>query len=75
MSRIGKQPVTVPAGVKIKFSDGKILVEGPKGPLEQAIHPRVKVELGKLTRTGEKTDFKPDPAGNVLLVTRPDDDR
>jgi len=76
VSRIGKQPVTVPAGVKIKFADGKIVVEGPKGgPLDQAIHPRVKVELGKLTRAGDKTEFNPDPAGNVLVVTRQGDDR
>ena len=31
MSRIGKQPVEVPSGVKVKIADGTIFVEGPKG--------------------------------------------
>src|SRR5579872_763715 len=45
MSRIGKQPVEVPANVKVKIADGKIVVEGPKAPkgLEFAFHPLVKV--------------------------------
>lgn len=39
MSRIGKIPVQVPAGVKIDFHDGTIIVEGPKGKLLQKYHP------------------------------------
>ena len=34
MSRIGKQPVAIPGGVKVKVADGKVVVEGPKGKLE-----------------------------------------
>ena len=34
MSRIGKQPVAIPGGVKVHIADGKIRVEGPKGKLE-----------------------------------------
>ncbi len=46
MSRIGKQPVAIPAGVKVKVADGKVLVEGPKGQkLEFAYHRLIKVEV------------------------------
>jgi len=62
MSRIGKQPVAVPAGVKVRVADGKVLVEGPKGDkLEFAHHRNIQVEY--------------DEAGKVVRVTRPDDDR
>jgi large subunit ribosomal protein L6 len=39
MSRIGKIPVKLPAGVKVSFQDGLITVEGPKGKLTQKYHP------------------------------------
>lgn len=45
MSRIGKQPINVPAGVFAKIEDGVITVKGPKGDLKQAIHPDVAIEL------------------------------
>ena len=46
MSRIGKQPVAVPAGVKVRVADGKVFVEGPKGAkLEQAVHRNIRVEV------------------------------
>ena len=44
MSRIGKQPVAVPAGVKVRVADGKVFVEGPKGKLELAYHRNMRVE-------------------------------
>jgi large subunit ribosomal protein L6 len=75
MSRIGKQPVTIPAGVKVKIADGKVFVEGPKGKLELPYHRNVKVEIGKITKDGEKTTFAPDPAGQFIQVTRKDDER
>jgi large subunit ribosomal protein L6 len=59
MSRIGKQPIAVPAGVKVSVAGGQIKVEGPKGKLEFTHHPNVKVESD----------------GKQLTVTRPDDDR
>jgi large subunit ribosomal protein L6 len=59
MSRIGKQPVAIPAGVKVKLDGGKVHVEGPKGKLELAWHPNMKVESD----------------GAALKVTRPDDER
>ena len=39
MSRIGKQPVAIPAGVKVAVADGKVKVEGPKGKLEFTAPP------------------------------------
>lgn len=38
MSRIGKQPIPVPAGVEIKIEGSKIRVKGPKGLLEKEMH-------------------------------------
>jgi large subunit ribosomal protein L6 len=75
MSRIGKQPVSIPAGVKVKVTDGKVFVEGPKGKLEMPYHRNVKVELGKMTKEGEKVVFTKDPAGPLISVTRIDEER
>ena len=75
MSRIGKQPVTIPAGVKIKISDGKVQVEGPKGKLELNYHRAMKVEIGKVVKTGDQSAFTADAAGGMLQVSRKDDDR
>jgi large subunit ribosomal protein L6 len=75
MSRIGKQPVNIPAGVKVKVTNEKVFVEGPKGKLELATHRNVKVELGKLTRQEDQSVFTPDANGNVLQVKRIDDER
>jgi large subunit ribosomal protein L6 len=61
MSRIGKQPVVIPAGVKLQVVDGKVRVEGPKGKLEMTYHPNMKVEH--------------DDKGKVVKVVRPDDER
>ena len=61
MSRIGKQPVAVPAGVKVRLADGKVHVEGPKGKLELAPHRLIKVEY--------------DDKGKTINVTRGDDER
>jgi len=44
MSRIGKIPVTVPAGVKVTFQNEEITVEGPKGKLKQKYHPAITFE-------------------------------
>lgn len=43
MSRIGKQPITVPAGVKVDISGQLVTVTGKKGRLERAIKPEVEV--------------------------------
>lgn len=40
MSRIGKKPITVPAGVEVKIEEGnKVTVKGPKGTLTRTLHP------------------------------------
>src|SRR5437868_1642952 len=61
MSRIGKQPVAIPSGVKVQLAEGKVRVEGPKGKLELAPHPAMKVTH--------------DDKAKVIQVTRPDDER
>lgn len=43
MSRIGKKPIPVPAGVEIRISDGQVQVKGGKGALSQRIPPAITV--------------------------------
>lgn len=43
MSRIGRAPITVPAGVTVKINDQEIVVSGPKGELRRPIHPEITV--------------------------------
>lgn len=46
MSRIGKKPVALPAGVEVKVDENNlVIVKGPKGQLEQQIDPRIKMEI------------------------------
>jgi len=59
MSRIGKLPVTIPAGVTVKVEGNKVSVKGPKGELSRTIHPEMMVKLD----------------GNVLTVARPSDEQ
>jgi large subunit ribosomal protein L6 len=61
MSRIGKQPVAYPAGVKVQVGEGRVKVEGPKGKLELVYHPNMKVQHDEKTK--------------ILQVSRPDDER
>jgi large subunit ribosomal protein L6 len=44
MSRIGKQPIEVPASVSISLSPGRVMVNGPLGELSQDVPTRMKVE-------------------------------
>ena len=60
MSRIGRAPITVPAGVEVKIDEhNHISVKGPKGTLERDLVPQMKVELD----------------AGVLHVKRPDDSK
>ncbi|MDQ7814531.1 MAG: 50S ribosomal protein L6 [Patescibacteria group bacterium] len=43
MSRIGKKPIILPAGVEATLQDGEVVIKGPKGTLTVAIHPAIKV--------------------------------
>jgi large subunit ribosomal protein L6 len=46
MSRIGKKPVPLPQGVKVKLEEGKLVVTGPRGTLTQVMPPRVNINIG-----------------------------
>ncbi len=59
MSRIGRKPINIPAGVDVKVSDGVVTVKGPKGTLTQKVHPKMTVKV----------------EGPEILVTRPDDEK
>ncbi len=59
MSRIGRSPIPVPAGVTVEVTDGHVRVTGPKGTLERDL-PR---------------DITVRQDGDQLLVERPDDER
>jgi len=45
MSRIGKKPISIPAGVDIKMDGNFVIVKGSKGILKQQIHPNVVVKI------------------------------
>ncbi len=47
MSRIGKKPVIIPAGVKAELKNDTLTVTGPKGSLELSVHPKVKIITGE----------------------------
>lgn len=43
MSRVGKNPISLPAGVEVKIDNQNVKIKGPKGELSVDIHPNVKV--------------------------------
>lgn len=45
MSRIGKMPITVPAGVTVTIEDNHVTVKGPKGELARQINKNMKLTL------------------------------
>ena len=45
MSRIGKFPISIPAGVTVTLKDNVVTVKGPKGELTQFINPAINVEI------------------------------
>jgi large subunit ribosomal protein L6 len=58
MSRIGKLPVAIPAGVRVKVDGPQVVVEGPKGRLEHTLSPGISVEMEGETmhvRRGEES--------------------
>src|SRR5579863_8549720 len=62
MSRIGKQPIAIPAKVKVAVSGQKVSVEGPKGKLNMELHRRtsLKVDGDKVvvSRAGDDAEAK-----------------
>lgn len=59
MSRIGKKPIVIPAGVDVKVDGSKVTVKGPKGTLESTFNHEINIAL----------------EGNEIIVTRPTDDK
>src|SRR4051812_27167392 len=55
MSRIGRKPIELPAGVNVSISPGRVMVNGPLGELQQVVPQRMKIEQ----------------ADGVITVTRP----
>ena len=45
MSRLGKQPVTIPAGVTVDFKEGNLKITGPKGSLEREIKKDISLTI------------------------------
>ena len=59
MSRIGKKPIPVPAGVKVAVEDGTVKVEGPKGKLAQSIPAGLSVTMdGNVLTVGRSSDHR-----------------
>ncbi|MCQ2460642.1 MAG: 50S ribosomal protein L6 [Clostridia bacterium] len=59
MSRIGRMPIAIPAGVEVKLDGNTVTVKGPKGELTRTVHQNMKVEVN----------------GAEITVTRPDDEK
>lgn len=59
MSRIGRKPIAIPAGVELKIDGSVVTVKGPKGTLTREIHPDMQLQL----------------EAGVLTVNRPTDDK
>ncbi len=51
MSRIGKRPIEVPAGVLVSIDPGRVTVSGPKGELRQQVPPRMQIAQDEGTIT------------------------
>jgi large subunit ribosomal protein L6 len=60
MSRIGKRPIEVPAGVIVSVDPGRVTVSGPKGELRQTVPQRMQIEQSEgtvtVTRPTERGD-------------------
>ena len=59
MSRIGKAPITVPAGVNVSVDGRDVTVKGPKGELKMTVAPTMQVEVNE----------------GVVTVSRPNDEK
>ena len=59
MSRIGRKPIAVPAGVDVKIDGNTVTVKGPKGTLTQSFRPEIGIQM----------------EGAEIQVTRPNDEK
>ena len=70
MSRIGRQPIEVPAGVTVTVDPGRVIVQGPRGELRQQVPTRIAIEQSDGTiRVSRPTDRGPDRALHGLTRT------
>ena len=59
MSRIGKKPIAIPAGVEVKVEGNVVTVKGPKGTLTQTFNAAMSIAV----------------EGDKIIVTRPNDEK
>ncbi|MEE1245029.1 MAG: 50S ribosomal protein L6 [Acutalibacteraceae bacterium] len=59
MSRIGKKPIAIPAGVDVKINGSEVTVKGPKGELKNTFNADIGIAM----------------ENNEVIVTRPSDDK
>ena len=59
MSRIGKKPITIPAGVEVKINGSEVTVKGPKGELKNTFNSDMAIAM----------------EGSKIIVTRPSDNK
>jgi len=59
MSRIGKKPIAIPAGVDVKINGSEVTIKGPKGELKNTFNADIKVAV----------------EGTEIIVTRPTDEK
>ena len=59
MSRIGRKPITVPAGVEVKLNGQEVIVKGPKGELKDTFNADINIAI----------------EGTEIIVTRPTDNK
>jgi large subunit ribosomal protein L6 len=70
MSRIGKQPIAIPAGVTITVDEHAVTVKGPKGELSQFMMPGIKVSVeGDILTVTRETDEKEHRSKHGLMRT------
>jgi large subunit ribosomal protein L6 len=70
MSRIGRSPIELPAGVSVSISPGRVMVNGPLGELSQDVPQRMTIEQGDGTLTVTRpTDRGEDRALHGLTRT------
>ena len=63
MSRIGKKPIEIPAGVDVQLDGTLITVKGPKGTLSRNLHPNITVE-----KDGNGIGYRAELKGKDLIL-------
>ncbi|WP_042353696.1 50S ribosomal protein L6 [Bacillus rubiinfantis] len=59
MSRVGKKPIEIPAGVTVTLNNNTVTVKGPKGELSRSFNPEISINVEE----------------NIITVTRPSDSK